>query len=320
MRALSIELTNACPWRCSTCLPASGLPRRDEMTNAELVELLTTAAELGTLSVYYSGGEPLSRSDTPAVLAEGARLGLRQSLVTSGAGLTGELSARLAELGVGVYVSLDGDTAARNDAVRGEGSFATATAALELASRAGVLTGLSVTVTRHNAPRLDGIERLGRALGSSRSTYSEVVRGGRARANWTELELKDGDRGAIRDWLDTVDPSAPQADDDSCWVDGDSVHISSDGRVYLCSEIFQRAAAFRLGSARPRQSLRAALASADTHDHSALRCRYEVVVRGTVTAVLHAGRDCSLLPILRRDTVPVRSSERTGAGEEVVRR
>lgn len=319
MRALSIELTNACPWRCRTCLPASGTARRGEMSTAEVTALLATATEFGVGAVYYSGGEPLSRPDTAELLAEGARLGLRQSLVTSGAGLTAELARRLADLGVGVYVSLDGDATAPHDAVRGEGSFAAATAALDLAGAAGVATGLSVTVTRHNAHRLDGIERLGRALGTGRSTFSEVVRGGRARAHWSELGLTTEDRDAVRRWLDGLDPGAEKAEDDSCWVDGDSVHVSSDGRVYLCTEIFQRAAARQLGSARTGPSLRSALASAGAHDHSALRCRYTVVIRGTVTAVLDAGRDCALLPLLRRDPVPVQGSG-LAAGEEVVRR
>ena len=57
---------------------------------------------------------------------------------TNGSRITPEVAARLAASDyVDVQISLDGATAEVNDAVRGAGSFATATAAMERLAAAG---------------------------------------------------------------------------------------------------------------------------------------------------------------------------------------
>jgi MoaA/NifB/PqqE/SkfB family radical SAM enzyme len=298
--SVSVELTNACPWRCQTCLPASAVARRDELSTAELTSVLGLLAGVDVAAVYYTGGEPLLRPDLPDILTAGAVLGLAQSFVTSGSGLTDELIDRLVELVVRVVVSLDGDTEQRHDAVRGAGSFALAVDTIDRLIDAGVSTSLSCTVTNRNVEHLDAIGGLALDRGVERITFSEVIRGGRARANWSTLRLSDARRTELVGWFDRTPTLAGELSvDDSCWVNGDSLHITSQGRLYNCSEIFQGGPRHARGVLRgegadDERTLRAAMVG----DFSSCPCRYQVRVRGPHVLVVDSGRPCAVLVAL----------------------
>lgn len=302
MRSASLELTNACPWRCRTCLPSSAVSRPGELSGEALIAVLSLLASEGFDTVYYTGGEPLTRKDLAAILTAGATLELRQSFVTSGSGLdvvTAELCARL---GVQVYVSLDGATAAEHDAVRGDGSFGTAVAALRLLAGHGAPTGVSVTVNCQNVDSLGAITALACGLGARRLTFSEVVYGGRARSWWDSLGLSADDRLRMTQWFDTA--ALPQAGelaaDDQCWVDGNSLYLTSDGRVYLCSEIFQsdaRLARGKLSGGTDADADADVLRSALRLAYSTAACRYQVRVRGPFVLVVDSGRPCAVLAL-----------------------
>src|SRR5690606_31272376 len=112
---------------CSHCLSSSG--RRDprELTTAEAKAVID---ELSAMQVFYvniGGGEPTIRPDFWELVdyATANQVGVKFS--TNGSRITAEVAERLAASDyVDVQISLDGATAEVNDAVRGEGSFATA--------------------------------------------------------------------------------------------------------------------------------------------------------------------------------------------------
>jgi len=97
---------------------------------------------------------------TRALAVLGGPAPLRQAAALAGLDLPA--AARLADSDyVDVQISLDGATADVNDAVRGEGSWATAVAAMDNLAAAGV-TGfkISVVATRHNIGQLDEFKAL----------------------------------------------------------------------------------------------------------------------------------------------------------------
>src|SRR5688500_19619246 len=111
------------------------------------------------MQVFYvniGGGEPTIRPDFWELVdyATAHHVGVKFS--TNGVRITAEVAARLAaSTYVDVQISLDGATADVNDAVRGEGSFATAVRAMEHLADAG-FEGfkLSVVGSTHNNQQL----------------------------------------------------------------------------------------------------------------------------------------------------------------------
>ena len=110
---LRISLTDRCNLRCTYCMPAEGLPwmpRAEQLTDAELVRLITIAVrDLGVHELRFTGGEPLLRRGLEDVIAASSALTPRPdiSLTTNGIGLA-RRAAALAAAGVNrLNVSLD---------------------------------------------------------------------------------------------------------------------------------------------------------------------------------------------------------------------
>ena len=110
---LRISLTDRCNLRCTYCMPAEGLPwmpRAEQLTDAELVRLITIAVrDLGVHELRFTGGEPLLRRGLEDVITASAALTPRPdiSLTTNGIGLARRAEA-LAAAGVNrLNVSMD---------------------------------------------------------------------------------------------------------------------------------------------------------------------------------------------------------------------
>jgi mycofactocin biosynthetic radical S-adenosylmethionine protein MftC len=199
---LTWELTYACNLACVHCLSSSG--RRDpaELTTAECRRVID---ELESMQVFYvniGGGEPTVRSDFLELVeyATDHHVGVKFS--TNGSRISRAVAERLARSDyVDVQISLDGATAAVNDAVRGEGSFATACAAMGRLAEAG-FEGfkLSVVVTRHNVGQLDELK----ALADRHTAQLRLTRlrpSGRGAAVWDDLRPSAEDQRRLHGWL-----------------------------------------------------------------------------------------------------------------------
>ena len=99
---LDIELTERCNNACQHCyinLPAQhpGALAR-ELTTAQWKDILQQAADLGALSVRFTGGEPLLRSDFAELYLHARRLGLQVVLFTNARLVTPELADLFARI------------------------------------------------------------------------------------------------------------------------------------------------------------------------------------------------------------------------------
>ena len=93
---LDIELTERCNNACLHCyinLPENDSQARNrELTTLEWKDILRQAAELGALSVRFTGGEPLLREDFAELYLFTRRLGIKVQLFTNGRLITAELA------------------------------------------------------------------------------------------------------------------------------------------------------------------------------------------------------------------------------------
>ncbi len=199
---LTWELTYACNLQCVHCLSSSG--RRDPR-ELSTEECKTVIDQLQAMQVFYvniGGGEPTVRKDFWELVdyATAHQVGVKFS--TNGIAIDEAAAARLAASDyVDVQISLDGATADVNDAVRGDGSFATARRAMDNLAAAGFgLFKISVVATRHNIDQLDDFKALADASGAQ-LRLTRLRPSGRGADVWDDLHVTPEQQYQLYEWL-----------------------------------------------------------------------------------------------------------------------
>lgn len=122
----SIELTHRCNLACVHCyvnLPAAdrGAQRR-EMTSEQICRIVDELAELGTLTLTLTGGEPLLRPDFADIYRYAHKKGLVLTVYTNATLITEKMAALFAELPPrNIDITQYGYTPIVYDAVTGAG-------------------------------------------------------------------------------------------------------------------------------------------------------------------------------------------------------
>src|SRR3954466_12220010 len=199
---LTWELTYACNLACLHCLSSSG--RRDprELSTAECKAVIDELERMQVFYVNIGGGEPTGRSDFWELVdyATAHRVGVKFS--TNGVKIGPEVARRLAASDyVDVQISLDGATAEVNDAVRGAGSYETATRAMRHLAAAGMRGfKISVVCTRHNVDQLDQFKAIADKY-QAQLRLTRLRPSGRGADVWDELHLLGDQQRRLYDWL-----------------------------------------------------------------------------------------------------------------------
>ena len=212
-RLLIWEVTQACHLACTHCR-ANANPYRhdDELTTVAGKQLLEQTRDFGENQlVVLSGGDPLVREDIVELVDHGTDRGLTMSLTPSGTqSITLERLAALESAGLsGIAFSLDGATAERHDAFRGEpGSFEATIWAIEDAKSLGLPVQINTTVCAETVGDLPAISRLLEDLGVVMWSVFFLVPVGRGQL----LDSVDPETAeAVMQWLDALDQSTPYA-------------------------------------------------------------------------------------------------------------
>jgi len=201
----------ACTHCFVSCSPTNHT--HELMTLAEVVPFLDEGAALGVKEYYFTGGEPFLNPEMEAILALVTRSYGPATVLTNGLLLDPERCRRLraiAEEGdyaLDIRVSLDGPDAESNDAVRGPGAFARATAGIANLAAVGLNPVVTATEVDDGNGTPEGKERffaLLRALGIAKPRLkllplfrigAEAERAG-AYESWQRLAAGDeGDLG-----------------------------------------------------------------------------------------------------------------------------
>jgi mycofactocin biosynthetic radical S-adenosylmethionine protein MftC len=199
---LTWELTYACNLACVHCLSSSG--RRDprELTTAEAKTVIDTLQRMQVFYVNIGGGEPTVRPDFWDLVEYSTAHQVGVKFSTNGIKLDAPTARRLAATDyIDVQISLDGATAGVNDAVRGIGSYETATRAMANLAAAGFRGfKVSVVMTRHNVSQLDAFKQLADDHGAQ-LRLTRLRPSGRGADVWPELHPTAGQQRELYDWL-----------------------------------------------------------------------------------------------------------------------
>ncbi|HVA06219.1 MAG TPA: mycofactocin radical SAM maturase [Acidimicrobiales bacterium] len=199
---LTWELTYACNLACVHCLSSSG--RRDplELSPAEARGVVDELADMKVFYVNIGGGEPMLRPDFFDLVSYAVDRKVGVKFSTNGTRMTPDKARRLASMDyVDVQVSLDGAIGSTNDAVRGEGSYAAARAAMDnLAAANFGQFKISVVVTRENVGQLDMFSDIAAGYGAQ-LRLTRLRPSGRGVSTWDQLHPTADQQRTLYHWL-----------------------------------------------------------------------------------------------------------------------
>lgn len=168
---VSLEITKQCNLQCSHCYADAGAKLKDELTVEEAKALIDQLADIGVLSITFTGGEPLLHPHLFELMGYARKKPLSVVLFTNGTLLTPETVQKLKELNIyKVNISIDGPDAETHDAFRGVcGSFAKTIEGVKLLREAGINIHASTCLTRLNYKRVKDMLKLLKDSGVSDS-------------------------------------------------------------------------------------------------------------------------------------------------------
>jgi radical SAM protein with 4Fe4S-binding SPASM domain len=177
------NFTNACNLSCKHCYQSSGnKPTPDELTAEEKMKAVDEMADAGVAYISLSGGEPLFMKDVFEVGKRIAEKGMGFAIATNGTMLTKETAQKLKDSGCCyVQISLDG-TRKTHDEFRGfSGAFDKTVQGIRNSVNAGLLTEVSMTVTKDNLNEVEDIIDLTEELGASTFMHYNFIPSGRGK-------------------------------------------------------------------------------------------------------------------------------------------
>lgn len=109
VRQAAIAITYSCPCRCEFCSAYNMQQKPGSLLTTEDIEkLIDDFAELGCLSICFSGGEPASHVDVCRLIRHVRKKGMFCSIITSCVTYSDELWEQMKEAGINtMYLSVD---------------------------------------------------------------------------------------------------------------------------------------------------------------------------------------------------------------------
>ncbi len=178
----SIEVTYRCNLRCVHCYLGeyrSGQPGQKELSLSEIRLLLDQVADLGTLEILLTGGEPFVRPDFLDIYAHSKQKGLLVTIFTNGTLITPEIAAALGDLPpMNAEITLYGATQETYELVTGiPGSYARCRRGIDLLLQNGIRLGLKTVLMTHNEHELRAMKDLAVSLGTT-FRFDPLLNGG----------------------------------------------------------------------------------------------------------------------------------------------
>jgi radical SAM protein with 4Fe4S-binding SPASM domain len=166
------ELTYRCNERCTHCyldVLAPGAKVPGELSTAECKRVLDELAALGALTVTFSGGEALVRSDFFEIAQYARKKGFAVRLFTNGILIKAEVADKIAAVRpVVVELSVYGVDAATHDGLTMiRGSFDLTMRAFDLLRARGVRTILKAPIMRENFRQMSALRDLALEKGAN---------------------------------------------------------------------------------------------------------------------------------------------------------
>jgi radical SAM protein with 4Fe4S-binding SPASM domain len=238
-----VEVTRRCPLSCAHCyLPETrgrARPGR-ELSARQWLKIFRELADLGSMTLILTGGEPLLRRDLPEIAAVASGLGFGVTVFTTGLPASPARLRALKKAGVAAFeLSLYGRPAAHDGITGLKGSQRRTLAAARLMRRLGFKVKLKCPLMSVNAGEASYIMGTAKKSGFDFSFDISMAPGNDGERTPLSLKLPDKRLKRLLG-LPTLRPEPnPEggAGDLICGAGRNTVAFAPDGTVYPCIQL-----------------------------------------------------------------------------------
>lgn len=197
------ELTANCNYRCIHCY-ASPNREKEKLSNYQIKRILDTLVEHGTIEIFFTGGECLTRSDFKDIYIYAKKKGLLVTILTNASLITEEMAHLFLEYPVEeISLTMYGYTKETYEVItRSEGSFEKFHQALDIIKKYQLPCQFKVIGMKQNIHECYEMIQYGHSLGFP-VTYSFDIRP-MVNLDSSPLELRVTPEEAF--WFDQNDP------------------------------------------------------------------------------------------------------------------
>ncbi len=171
-----IELTHRCNLQCYYCYQKSYTPAA-EMSFSQWERVMQALAEMESLYITFSGGEPFLRPDCMEIVSSARKHDLAVSIITNGILITEPIVKKLEEQGIlDIGISLHAADEKLHDRLTTmPGSFRLALSAIRLCVKAGIKVVIKHSVSNANFGQYAGLKQLAETEGCAFECDSMIL-------------------------------------------------------------------------------------------------------------------------------------------------
>ena len=199
------EITAKCNLRCRHCLSSdTAAACARELDLEQCRAFIDELDRMEVFQINFGGGEPFLREDFVDILDYAHSKGITTCVSTNGTVHDASLAARLSKMDLlRIQVSLDGATAATNDAIRGAGTYDRIIAGIDLLLKQGFANlSINTVVTSINFCEIRQLCELAGGYGI-KTRLSRFRPSGEGKRTWPEYHLDSAQLAELSEFLNT---------------------------------------------------------------------------------------------------------------------
>ncbi|MGF7400473.1 PqqD family peptide modification chaperone [Thermoanaerobacterium thermosaccharolyticum] len=253
--SLSLEVTNSCQLRCIHCFNSSGIMRDNELTVDEFINIAQQFSELGTQTIFLTGGEPFIKKDINKLIDFVAREFSTVNIASNAYMLSEKTIELIAKhKNISIQVSID-SIENTHDKIRGVlGAYSRTIKNIKKLCELKIPVTISFTMNDINVDELEVVIKKAKEIGCIGVNIGLTSNSGRAKQNniptkiakdfvsklvesYNKFSTPDFFVGLdicetkIRDFFESIEYA------NKCGAGYNVIHIFADGKVSMCPAI-----------------------------------------------------------------------------------
>ncbi|WP_158080469.1 PqqD family peptide modification chaperone [Alkalithermobacter paradoxus] len=253
--SLSLELTNSCQLRCVHCFNSSGIMRDNELTVNEFINIAQQFSELGTQTIFLTGGEPFIKKDVNKLIDFVAKEFSTVNIASNAYTLEEETIELISKhKNISIQVSIDG-IENTHDKIRGVlGAYNKTIKNIKKLCEFKIPVAISFTMNDKNVNELEGVIKKAKEIGCIGVNIGLTSNSGRAKQNniptkiakdFASKLVESHNKFSTPDFFVGLDICETKIKDffesieyaNKCGAGYNVIHIFADGRVSMCPAI-----------------------------------------------------------------------------------
>lgn len=228
------EITHGCNLKCRHCIVNANEIVKNDVSLKNIINFLNKLKEYN-VSINFTGGEPFFRKDFKEMLSYCKDNNIKVQIITNGLLLSDSYIDLIKNNNIHLGISIESFKKDNYEIIRGKNTFSRLINILEKLKTRGVNFDIYTTINYYNLNELEDIFKYAREF-ESNIHFNDITVDGRAKDNKDILVNTDNVVDNIIEFSKKYFDIDYLSFDDSCWACNETLFISSDGNIYLCTE------------------------------------------------------------------------------------